>query len=148
MHQTTGIPTAKRTGLPDRRFSTDGRHNSIPIAKTDAATVGAVLDPSRPTLPSGQASAEQLHGQHTNADADSGASTPPEMIGRHGGTPKTKAGAANNQTPTRLSTAQGCVATGTHCVPPANGDAFEGTPVMINGFYSQNGRGPNPKCSR
>ena len=125
MHQTTGIPTAKRMGLPDRSFSTDGRHNSIPIAKTGAATVGAVLDPTRPTPPSGQASAEQLHGEHTNADADSGASTPPEMIGRHGGTPKAKAGAANNQ-----STAQGCVATGMHCVPP-NGDAFEGTRTSL-----------------
>ena len=36
------------------------------------------------------------------------------MIGRHGGN-QNKAGAANNQT-TRLSTAQGCVATDTHCV--------------------------------
>jgi hypothetical protein len=36
------------------------------------------------------------------------------------------AGAANNQT-TRLSTAQGCVATDTHCVS-LNGAALQGTP--------------------
>ena len=47
------------------------------------------------------------------------------MIGWHGGPPN-KAGATNNQT-TRLSTAQGCVATDTHCVS-LNGGALQGTP--------------------
>ena len=47
------------------------------------------------------------------------------MIGRHGGPPN-KAGATNNQT-TRLSTAQGCVATDTHCVS-LDGAALQGMP--------------------
>jgi hypothetical protein len=38
-----------------------------------------------------------------------------------------RAGTVNNQTPTCLSTAQGCVATGTHCVSP-NGCTLQGTP--------------------
>jgi len=48
------------------------------------------------------------------------------MTGQHG-TQKAKAGAADNQTTTRLSTAQGCVATDTHCVSH-NGAALQGTP--------------------
>jgi hypothetical protein len=68
---------------------------------------------------------DPLQGQHTNADADSGSSTPPERIGLHGGTPN-KAGAANNHA-TRQSTAKGCVATDTHCVS-LKGAALQGTP--------------------
>jgi hypothetical protein len=48
------------------------------------------------------------------------------MIRRHGGTPN-KAGDANNQTTMRLSTAQGCVSTDTHCMS-LNGAALQGTP--------------------
>ena len=52
----------------------------------------------------------------------------PETPGRHVGSQKAEAGANNNQPPTRMSTAQCCVATGTLCVPP-NGAAPQGTPI-------------------
>ena len=120
----SGIPVAKSTGQPDRRYSTDGRHGGTAAenAQAPAPLISEMTQGNRRSARLAK-TGDPLQGQHTNAD--SGASTTPEMIGRHGG-PLNKAGATNNQT-TRLSTAQGCVATDTHCVS-LNGAALQGTP--------------------
>jgi hypothetical protein len=122
----SGIPVAKSTGKPDRRYSTDGRHGATgdENAQAPAHLIPEIIQVTRRSARISKTGAP-LQGQHTNADADSGSSTPPEWIGLHGGTPN-KAGATNNQT-TRLSTAQGCVATDTHCVS-LDGAALQGTP--------------------
>ena len=122
----SGIPVANSTGKPDHRYSTDGRHGATgdENAQAPAHLIPEIIQVTRRSARISK-TGDPLQGQHTNADADSGTSTTPEMIGRHGG-PLNKAGATNNQT-TRLSTAQGCVATDTHCVS-LNGAALQGTP--------------------
>ena len=111
----SGIPFAKSTGKPDRRYSTDGRHGGTADENAQAPTpLIPEMIQGKPRSARIAKTGDPLQGQHTNADADSGSSTPPERIGLHGGTPN-KAGAANNQA-TRQSTAKGCVATDTHCV--------------------------------
>jgi hypothetical protein len=104
----------------------DGRHGGTAAENAQAPT------PLIPEIMQGKRRSARIANwrssprpAHQRRRADSGASTPPEMIGRHGGTPN-MAGAANNQT-TRLSTAQGCVATDTHCVS-LTGAALQGTP--------------------
>ena len=122
----SGIPVAKSTGKPDRRYSTDGRHGATgdENAQAPASLIPEMIQVMRRSARISKTVAP-LQGQHTNADADSGSSTPPERIGLHGGTPN-KAGAANNHA-TRQSTATGCVATDTHCVS-LKGAALQGTP--------------------
>ena len=122
----SGIPVAKSTGKPDRRYSTDGRHGATgdENAQAPAHLIPEIIQVTRRSARISKTGAP-LQGQHTNADADSGSSTPPERIGLHGGTPN-KAGAANNHA-TRQSTATGCVATDTHCVS-LKGAALQGTP--------------------
>jgi hypothetical protein len=122
----SGIPVAKSTGKPDRRYSTDGRHGATgdENAQAPAPLIPEMIQVMRSSARISKTVAP-LQGQHTNADADSGSSTPPERIGLHGGTPN-KAGAANNQA-TRQSMAKGCVATDTHCVS-LKVTALQGTP--------------------
>jgi hypothetical protein len=122
----SGIPVAKSTGKPDNLYSTDGLHGGT-AAENDQAPTTLIPEMMQGNRLSGRIAktGDPLQGQHTNTDGDSGVSTPPEMIGLHGGIPN-KAGAINNQT-TCLSTAQGCVPTNTHCVS-LKGAALQGTP--------------------
>ncbi len=101
----SGIPVAKSTGKPDRRYSTDGWHGATgdENAQAPAPLIPEMIQVMRRSARISKTGAP-LQGQHTNADADSGSSTPPDRIGLHGGTPN-KAGATNNHA-TRQSTAK------------------------------------------
>ena len=73
----SGIPVAKSTGKPDRRYSTDGRHGGTADENAQAPT------PLIPEMIQGKPRSARiaktvapLQGQHTNTDADSAAPAP------------------------------------------------------------------------
>ncbi len=67
----SGIPVAKSTGQPDRRYSTDGRHGGTAAenAQAPAPLIPEMTQGNRRSARLAKPSGDPLQDQHTNADA-------------------------------------------------------------------------------